>query len=551
MAGRDGGKRSRSGCITCKIRRVKCDESRPECTRCVQAGRTCDGYVSSTQPHQSRRALADAVRQLPIAGPASRLLGEPVLADDAACFDFFRHCTAGMTGSVLPGAQFWGRQLLQAAHSERAVWRVAVALGALHRRWEHSNSRTSAAAAVRQRDGNDAIASFTQQAASHYYGAISLAKAVQDPATLAVVSAALAAAAHLAGLWAESQVHIHAGLRLLQDMQTPTIEARAMPADEVEGIAQSLERLDLQAMLFEDSREPYDYQGMPDFVGVIRAPAWDGVELRDISEAALVVFRLVRHLLIVGTAAERGVITLRGLEAANSRLVEDAARWEMALAVLLAQTGAKDGVRERSMVLSMRLYHITLVVCLTAGVAGPETRWDACLPLFERIVALADEIARNTHSPLAFFMSLEPGIAAPLFVVAVRCRHPIVRRRALNLLSTLNRQEGIWNCGLTGRVAEQCVMWEEEGLGIQLPLRAHHDDLDLVSAPETANVPVVVDADGYSPVWPWGWPNVPEPKRVLQTSLIARVDTGILDLTMYAAGNDGLGIVTKTASLEM
>ena len=113
-----------------RIRRVKCDETRPACNRCTTSGRTCDGYASSTTAPQSRRALADAVRHLQVAGPASRVLGDPVAADDAACFDFFRHCTSSMTGSVLP-APFWERQVLQMAYGERAVWRVVVALGAL------------------------------------------------------------------------------------------------------------------------------------------------------------------------------------------------------------------------------------------------------------------------------------------------------------------------------------------------------------------------------------------------------------------------------------
>lgn len=361
---------------------------------------------------------------------------------------------------------------------------------------------------------------------------------------LAVVSAALAAAAHLTGLWAETQVHIHAGLRLLQDIQTPPTDS----ADSISGLAQSLERLDLQAMVFEDARAPYDYHAMSGFAGngVARAAAWDGVELRDVGEAALVVFRLVRRFFVVASAAEQGVVTLGELEVVLGRLGADAARWEAALGVLLARNGG-----ERVMVLSMRLYHVTLGLLLAAGVAGPETRFDGCLPLFERIVALADEIARNTRSPLPFFMSLEPGVAVPLFVVAVRCRHPVVRRRALNLLSTLNRQEGIWNCALTGRVAEQCVLWEEEGLDIQLPLREHDDHLDLVSAPVRADAPVDVDADGYSPVWPGGWPNVPERKRLLHVSSIVNVDAGTFDLTMYANSNDGMGLVIKAVSLDI
>lgn len=34
----------RTGCTTCKIRRVKCDETKPNCKRCTSTGRKCDGY---------------------------------------------------------------------------------------------------------------------------------------------------------------------------------------------------------------------------------------------------------------------------------------------------------------------------------------------------------------------------------------------------------------------------------------------------------------------------------------------------------------------------
>ncbi|KEQ96519.1 hypothetical protein AUEXF2481DRAFT_642171 [Aureobasidium subglaciale EXF-2481] len=39
-----GIKYSKNGCRTCRIRRVKCDETRPDCNSCTSTGRTCDGY---------------------------------------------------------------------------------------------------------------------------------------------------------------------------------------------------------------------------------------------------------------------------------------------------------------------------------------------------------------------------------------------------------------------------------------------------------------------------------------------------------------------------
>ncbi|KAK1240992.1 hypothetical protein MKX08_000966 [Trichoderma sp. CBMAI-0020] len=40
-------RKSKVGCITCRIRKVKCDERKPACMRCVSSGRTCDGYASN------------------------------------------------------------------------------------------------------------------------------------------------------------------------------------------------------------------------------------------------------------------------------------------------------------------------------------------------------------------------------------------------------------------------------------------------------------------------------------------------------------------------
>ncbi|KAL0935767.1 uncharacterized protein CTRU02_210358 [Colletotrichum truncatum] len=54
-------KKVKTGCVTCRIRRVKCDESKPFCQKCVDTGRTCDGYESpfrlvstNTAPNNTR-----------------------------------------------------------------------------------------------------------------------------------------------------------------------------------------------------------------------------------------------------------------------------------------------------------------------------------------------------------------------------------------------------------------------------------------------------------------------------------------------------------------
>jgi len=42
-------KRVRTGCVTCRKRRVKCDEAKPSCNRCRTANFVCEGYAPPRQ----------------------------------------------------------------------------------------------------------------------------------------------------------------------------------------------------------------------------------------------------------------------------------------------------------------------------------------------------------------------------------------------------------------------------------------------------------------------------------------------------------------------
>ncbi|KAI8154970.1 Aspercryptin biosynthesis cluster-specific transcription regulator atnN [Colletotrichum sp. SAR 10_86] len=56
----------RTGCITCKRRRVKCDEAKPTCHNCIKRKVPCEGYItepraSKTPPKQAARSPRSAV----------------------------------------------------------------------------------------------------------------------------------------------------------------------------------------------------------------------------------------------------------------------------------------------------------------------------------------------------------------------------------------------------------------------------------------------------------------------------------------------------------
>ncbi|KAH7383719.1 hypothetical protein BKA64DRAFT_646894 [Cadophora sp. MPI-SDFR-AT-0126] len=64
-------RRTRSGCYTCRSRRVKCDEHRPVCERCKKGGRECVYPETSTSAKASRSASSGTVNTSSQESPAS------------------------------------------------------------------------------------------------------------------------------------------------------------------------------------------------------------------------------------------------------------------------------------------------------------------------------------------------------------------------------------------------------------------------------------------------------------------------------------------------
>ncbi|OJJ03863.1 hypothetical protein ASPVEDRAFT_136312 [Aspergillus versicolor CBS 583.65] len=67
--------RSRNGCAVCKSKRLKCDETKPSCSRCVRLGIACPGYLKPLKwPTRSRarKGNSDASGSPPSAGSSEQ-----------------------------------------------------------------------------------------------------------------------------------------------------------------------------------------------------------------------------------------------------------------------------------------------------------------------------------------------------------------------------------------------------------------------------------------------------------------------------------------------
>ncbi|KAF5505435.1 Aspercryptin biosynthesis cluster-specific transcription regulator atnN [Colletotrichum siamense] len=120
---RKGSRKTRTGCITCKIRKVKCDETKPACNRCMATGRHCDGYLptGSTSARHTNSALR---LYRPEGFPGIRTAGE-----SRALQYFCQEAGPQLSGAVDP--LFMSKLVMQFTSYEPAARHAVLAISTL------------------------------------------------------------------------------------------------------------------------------------------------------------------------------------------------------------------------------------------------------------------------------------------------------------------------------------------------------------------------------------------------------------------------------------
>ncbi|KAK9793613.1 hypothetical protein SCARD494_06197 [Seiridium cardinale] len=122
----------KSGCRTCKVRKVKCDEGRPSCQRCISTGRGCDGYGiwggggNRLEDRRLLRRNCSPPTELQTRAPLG--ITSP---KQQRCLEWFVFRTAPKIPSAFFSG-FWGTLVFQASSSEAAVFHATLALSSAH-----------------------------------------------------------------------------------------------------------------------------------------------------------------------------------------------------------------------------------------------------------------------------------------------------------------------------------------------------------------------------------------------------------------------------------
>ncbi|MCJ1306946.1 hypothetical protein MMC25_000590 [Agyrium rufum] len=508
----------RTGCITCKIRRVKCDEQKPECLRCRDTGRKCDGYLSaaelgkkSSAPNGARKG---SVIQTGTDGQRSQstslIVSDPSIFDDSASSEdvalvmrethqvpdvfslkslstdlpgteqekrsfYYYHTRATRDLAGYFESEFWERQVLQASHREPAIRHALLALSSIYETFEERRMLEDPMAQTPPVDINEVISDhqpLSPFAVSQYNKAVkhlihdirskdSRSRSVTLIACLLFVWIEL-----IQGGYAKAISHLRSGLQILNHPDAPNVGASHgissfMSFPSFRGrLLTSFSGLVVQAAI------PAVMSTYPDLMrqrhsgvgGPIASVADARTTLDTYMNLAFLFMRRAHGSPIDAATARMGQMKHRvALE-----------EWYLNFRNFLSANRPTLSPKDLRGTLLLQMHYTMMIVLLKTCLAGTEVIYDEFDPDFARIVGLADTLldpVKRTGlgiEPLPC-NSFETGVIAPLYYTAIKCRLSSVRRKAIALLWLSPRKEGIWERVMAGKLARRVVGIEEEG----------------------------------------------------------------------------------------
>ena len=456
----------KSGCRTCKIRKVKCDEAKPQCRRCNSTGRPCGGYGRNNSP-SSTITLVSAKTS-----PGS---GEVYYGMDAwleseverRSFDFFLNHASSRLGGFFQ-SPFWSREVLQAAIHHPSIRHLVVALGAAYEQFEDrvsqsSEDREEMRFALHQ--CNQGIRHLTQKSGSLDRSE----QSIENTSSAVIASILFTVFASLQGHMGEAMDHVRSGLRVLQDLQDlqaskekgPTFalsSAYPVPLARMRSLLTNL-YAQMRSMVNDEAIIERDSDPL---LSNVNCPS-SFVSLADAQDHIQALFSNTIAFFQKNSFEPPQTQEIRD----KVRVQQDVLRGALSdsrsalKALILREAGSDDGSIEAATTV-VRLYHTYLKVRLGLDVLrDDEFMFDSFESDFEEMLMYCEKIFEVTpyNEPTC---SSGLGVVMPLHMIAARCRNPTIRRKAVALLLSGVRREGVWDSIRVGRVVAMTVELEEK-----------------------------------------------------------------------------------------
>ncbi|KAJ4381441.1 hypothetical protein N0V85_008676 [Neurospora sp. IMI 360204] len=482
-------------------------------------------------PPQESTATAVILHRAPTANV-------PFTDREGLYFQLFREHTANELSGFFDSG-FWSRTVLQECHSEPTIRHAVVALGALYKTLEKT-CESPPGSPTSDRDPTDLAMTHFRMALEKYHEAIRSLLNTADPMsnrTRLMASVLLACFDSFVGDHKQAIFQIQTGLQLLEKLRAERRRAFiTQPGEPVEDeLIQMFTRLAIQAKSYDmafhfpqpyvvrltpteqdpsspasDASSPGSQfqEPIPDrFASVIEARvAWDKLCER--------IFKFTETMFKHVPNGPMGLLP-PNLKRYGLIFKQDLDAWSEAFEPIL-QSRTAPGVtsQEKAAIAVLKMFQIMALILFLMTFNASEMQFDNFNSYFKAIVDLALEVVGDEERRAAAKRCPDPdfcrhghghnnsyarardifggheyaarhikpsfsadlGIVPPLFVVATKCRDPVIRRQAIQLLRSSARREAMWDSELTARIGMWITEIEES------------DDFSMIATPGSSPV---------------------------------------------------------------
>ncbi|KAL5376460.1 hypothetical protein DPSP01_010469 [Paraphaeosphaeria sporulosa] len=508
MSTKRSHRKVKSGCRTCKIRRVKCDEGWPACRACISTGRVCDGYGiwgGGGNRYEQRKAASAAAKPVPAThcldsgtSLVQRSPFPPVIpvsnTEEHLHIQFFKEQTLAR----LPGLysrkynNLWESLLVQACAEEPSVLHAVLAISSAHRRKVLDGASRNRVLVLPDKQEEFLLRNYCKsiqylQPRFHDSG-------VHSMRTTLITCLVFIYLELLRGTYKRAYDHLDGGLKVLADLKYETNRKRKQPKDgsfksssesnqdRVDAfLSEAFTRLHVQ-MEFSILRSGTGFTLAPKL-----PPDLPTLKFSSSHEARHYLDRVFDGINLLSQPIRNGSYANWPDGYWNMILTEQRFMqgcldsWLRSLTATMADTNDDDELNGYNM---LRIYH-TMAEIMGATCLSPEQKiFDHHIPRFLAIVDRCSDIASdgvpsericNVSRLLETRCRPWPDLSwnPPLYYTAIKCRDHQIRTRAFDLMSSFWRYEIVWDLGIlniSSIVAQEVIRMEEgDFFGAKIP----------------------------------------------------------------------------------
>ncbi|KAJ5649073.1 uncharacterized protein N7484_002796 [Penicillium longicatenatum] len=447
QSGRVGRPKSKTG-----ARRVRCGEEKPHCLRCTSTGRKCS-YISTLAPQR----IDSPPRQLTLFSHQGWR--------ERRAFEYYFHQAGPALSGVLDVA-FWRGSVLQICRMEPAIWDAIISLSSLYERPPIHD------ASPFRLINNPAEVQYTHHREALIWYSRSLAAVQQRidhgvaDLMVSLISCILFIAIELLQGNRKAAMNLTSqGTQMVVSAMTPLGHSSRSRASIDRAILISVikpifQRLDTWALIT---------GGVPSNVDWSFDNLTLDVHLTSLNEARNVLNGIVAEMKIFNIdtkqhwkyPADRRLRDARNLITRQIQLNECLDQWHRSFLALA--TSDKDASGSGGTALLLMTYfsvRIEIQTCLDPD----QSAYDKFEAEFTQIINHASIAIAATRNPEGYQppFIFEMGVFLPLFITALKCRFPQLRRQALCLLNQAPPAQGLFMCRPAAHAVAVLVALEED-----------------------------------------------------------------------------------------